>query len=250
MTDAPMTDAGTPFRSPDLATNPATDPATNLATHRATCLEHGPLKTQGVRAARPLSAAVRLGLTLGLGFGLGSLGLGSCAQLKSDPVATAPVLNLDLIATQVHQLTNEQRMTHNLRPLSEDAALATIARTHSQDMADREFFDHVTPEGVTPSDRGFAANYRCRKDYPGYYTEGIAENLYMTDRFHSVTTYNGVPAAYRWMTELEVAEATVQGWMESPGHRENILTETYDREGIGVVLDPETHKIYVTQNFC
>ncbi|MEB3164514.1 MAG: CAP domain-containing protein [Prochlorothrix sp.] len=180
----------------------------------------------------------------------GTLVLMGCEDLQPDPLATAPVLDLALIEQQVHQLTNEQRIAHDLRPLATDDVLVDIARAHSQDMADREYFEHVTPDGATPADRGFAQNYRCRKDYPGYYTEGIAENLYMTDRFHSVTTYNGVPTAYQWMTELDIAEATVQGWMDSPGHRENILTETYDREGIGVVLDSETLKIYVTQNFC
>lgn len=180
----------------------------------------------------------------------GTLVLAGCESLRPDPLATAPVLDLVLIEQQVHQLTNEQRIAYNLRPLATDDVLVDIARAHSQDMADREYFEHVTPDGVTPADRGFAQNYHCRKDYPGYYTEGIAENLYMTDRFHSVTTYNGVPTAYQWMTELDIAEATVQGWMDSPGHRKNILTETYDREGIGVVLDSETLKIYVTQNFC
>ncbi len=37
--------------------------------------------------------------------------------------------------------------------------------------------------------------------------------------------------------------------MNSPGHRENILTEIYDREGIGVEITDD-HKVYVTQNFC
>lgn len=197
------------------------------------------------RCFSAIASTITSTVVLGLSFGLGA-----CDRITTNPEATAPLLDVGLIETQVHQLTNEQRIAHNLRPLTTDAALATIARTHSRDMADRQFFDHVNPDGKSPSDRGFAQNYPCRKDYPDYYTEGIAENLYMTDRFNSVTTYNDVPAAYDWMHELDLAEATVQGWMNSPGHRANILTGTYDREGIGVVVDEATHKVYVTQNFC
>ncbi len=47
----------------------------------------------------------------------------------------------------------------------------------------------------------------------------------------------------------ELAELVVDGWMDSSGHRENILKDSYDLEGIGVAID-STEQVYITQNFC
>jgi uncharacterized protein YkwD len=47
---------------------------------------------------------------------------------------------------------------------------------------------------------------------------------------------------------VEIAQSTVSGWMESPGHRENILTSTYDSEGIGITVSSDdkviSHKTF------
>jgi uncharacterized protein YkwD len=51
------------------------------------------------------------------------------------------------------------------------------------------------------------------------------------------------------MTMEEIASQVVNGWMNSPGHRENILNARYDREGIGIAVSSDG-KVYVTQNFC
>ncbi|AOY80643.2 CAP domain-containing protein [Moorena producens JHB] len=124
-----------------------------------------------------------------------------------------------------------------------------MARNHSQDMAKIKFFSHQTPEGKSPTDRAIAAGYTCRKNYGSYYTHGIAENIYMSHLYRSIIYYNGVPA-YNWMTQGEIANSTVAGWMSSPGHRKNILTATYDREGIGVAVSKERNEVYITKNFC
>ena len=47
----------------------------------------------------------------------------------------------------------------------------------------------------------------------------------------------------------EIAQSTVDGWMDSEDHRKNILTEKFDREGIGVVISDDD-KVYITQNMC
>jgi uncharacterized protein YkwD len=66
--------------------------------------------------------------------------------------------------------------------------------------------------------------------------------------YDSVTYYNGIPR-YAWNTQEEIAQSTVDGWMTSPGHRQNILTSTYNREGIGVAIDSD-NKVYITEDFC
>jgi len=59
---------------------------------------------------------------------------------------------------------------------------------------------------------------------------------------------NGV-AYYDWNSSEKIAGKALAGWMKSPGHRENILTPQWKREGIGVEIGPD-EKVYITQNFC
>ncbi len=63
-----------------------------------------------------------------------------------------------------------------------------------------------------------------------------------------MTTVNGT-AYYDWNSADTLARKVVAGWMHSPGHRKNILTPHWKREGIGVAIGAG-EKVYVTQNFC
>jgi uncharacterized protein YkwD len=166
-------------------------------------------------------------------------------------VANSPqiVISISALEQQIHQLINQERQQYNLTLLTFDSKLSYIARQHSQDMALRNFLSHKTPEGTTPTERGNAAGYACRKNYGNYYTEGIAENIFMSHLYSSITYYNGVPH-HNWMSQIDIAKSTVMGWMSSPGHRQNILTATYDKQGIGVAVSQERNQVYITQNFC
>lgn len=148
----------------------------------------------------------------------------------------------------VHQLINQERQVHGLGPLGYDAALADIARNHSTDMAVLDYFAHENPAGEEPTDRGERQGYDCRKNYGTYYTYGIAENIFQGWLYSSIT-YQGFIEHKNWSTTQEIAEDAVVGWMNSPGHRANILDDTYDLEGIGVSI-AANDKVYVTQNFC
>ncbi|MGL5058366.1 MAG: CAP domain-containing protein [Microcoleus sp.] len=159
------------------------------------------------------------------------------------------ILSISGTEHEIHQVINQQRQKYGLAKLSFDAKLSEIAREHSKDMAKRNFFSHESPEGKTPTNRGAIAGYKCRKNYGNYYTEGLAENIFKSHLYKSIVYYNGVPS-YDWMIQSEIAQSTVSGWMSSPGHRKNILTATYNKEGIGVAISLERNEIYVTQNFC
>jgi len=150
---------------------------------------------------------------------------------------------------QIHNLINNEREAKGLHPLAFDTELSTIASIHSVDMARRNFIAHDNPDGQDPTARGLEIGYTCHKELgDGYYTEGIAENLFQNYLYDSYTQY-GNNTIYEWITPEEIAESTVDGWMQSPGHRENILTKTYDREGIGVAVSFD-YKVYITENFC
>jgi uncharacterized protein YkwD len=150
---------------------------------------------------------------------------------------------------RVHELINQQRTARGLASLPVDRVLAAIARTHSEDMAVRQYFAHVNPEGQNPTARGTADGYICRKTYGSYYTYGIAENLFLNNLYSSATFYSNRETVYTWNSPEEIAQTTVFGWMNSSGHRENILTPTFDREGIGVAIGLDD-KVYITEDFC
>ena len=158
-------------------------------------------------------------------------------------------INTSFLEERVHELVNDERMANGLNALDPDLRLSEIARLHSQDMAANNYFEHVNLQGQDATDRGTAAGYTCRKDYGSYYTYGLAENLFQNNLYDSVTYLNSDPISYDWNSVEEIAQTSVDGWMESPGHRRNILTPTFDREGIGVAIATDD-KVYITENFC
>lgn len=179
----------------------------------------------------------------------------SCAKKQPPPPADRateqrgkPRMHVSSLEKKIHVLVNHERQKQGLQPLAWDDSLAAIARTHSKDMTARNYFAHDSPEGYDFSYRYKQASYACnvrvdRTIYMG------AENLAQNNLYNSVTTMNGVPTSYDWNSEDKLAESTVQGWMNSPGHRKNILTPHFKSEGIGIFIAPDD-KVYVTQNFC
>lgn len=148
------------------------------------------------------------------------------------------------LESAVHQQVNFERQKNFLPVLDHDATLAAIALAHSQDMALNNFFEHENLAGQTAADRGNAVGYTCVKDYGSFFTAGISENI-----FQGYIYLSFGPRGRTYITLSDLAFEIVDGWMNSPGHRENILTETYDREGIGVAIGDE-ESVWVTQNFC
>ncbi|MDE2807218.1 MAG: CAP domain-containing protein [Gemmatimonadota bacterium] len=138
---------------------------------------------------------------------------------------------------EVEQIVYE--FTNLVRPIRWDSHLASVARAHSEDMAATGHFDHVNLKGQSPTDRGLAMGYDCYKDYGSYYTRGIGENIYKYP-------YSSVPVFGD--SSEEMASKLVDGWMASPGHRENILNPAYDRIGVGIAIRGSW--LYATQNFC
>lgn len=160
-----------------------------------------------------------------------------------------PQIDVAALERKIHELTNTQRRSRGVPELRFDDRIATVARTHSQDMVSRGFFEHINPNGENPTDRGKKLGYKCVKNYGSYYTEGLSENLMLTYLFESELKHTGIPIGYNWHTPEEIAQNTIDGWMNSPGHRRTLLTATYDREGIGVVISSD-REVFVTQNFC
>lgn len=148
---------------------------------------------------------------------------------------------------RIHVLINNERRKQGL-PITEwDDALAGIARKHSRDMAQRAYFAHSSPEGHDFSYRYRQEGYSCAIRSGNTIYQG-AENIALMNLYNSVTTING-EAFYDWNSEEQLAARTVEGWMNSSGHRKNILDQHWGHEGIGIHIAPG-NKVYITQNFC
>ncbi len=176
--------------------------------------------------------------------------------MKSQPVrespmpgpGKAPSINGLELEIKIHDLINKERRKQGLSLLAWDDALSNIARKHSRDMAKRNYFSHDTPEGHDFSYRYSEAGYSCSIRGQGHISYGGAENIFQNNLYDRVTIVNGIPY-YDWNSEDTIAESTVRGWMNSRGHRKNILAPYWRTEGIGVAILPDG-KVYITQNFC
>lgn len=159
------------------------------------------------------------------------------------------VFNATSLAARVHELINRVRQENGRSVLGMDAALASLARAHSKDMAAHMFFGHVNLDERDATARGAAAGYLCHKAADPYYTYAIAENIFATYRHSSILLVNGRVVKSEGKSEEEIARETVDAWMNSSDHRENILNPCVGREGIGIAIAKDD-LVFVTEYFC
>ena len=125
------------------------------------------------------------------------------------------------------KLANRDRLLNGLPLLTEDPLLAHSAQLHAQDMMERQYYAHVTPEGKTPSDRFSEVGGMV----------GVGENIVEQKGALGARLTYGLVEQYQ------------KGWMYSDGHRQNLLTPEYRRCGYGIAVNPLTGEVYAVQNF-
>lgn len=114
-------------------------------------------------------------------------------------------VSLDSSSEQyMSKLVNKERVSRGLREIIFDDQLRDIGRNHCKDMFERGYFSHYTPEGFSPFDR---------MDEKGIIYEAAGENLALSPN----------------------ADIAMQGLMNSPGHKANILSTNFGRIGIGII---------------
>ncbi len=132
-------------------------------------------------------------------------------------------------AERVLQLVNAERAAHGCGPLKISDQLTQAARRESRDMATQHFFSHTEPDGTTPE---------MRVKDTGYVYQMVGENI---------------------VADTEDADDAVDAWMNSPGHRANILTCAFRETGIAVYEQdddaqvegvPGVYRAYWTQVFA
>lgn len=133
-------------------------------------------------------------------------------QVLNIPSVDAAVLDYE---KEVVRLVNEIRVKNGLKELTYDWELSRVARYKSQDMKDNRYFSHTSPTYGSPFQmiKNFGLSYRSAG-------ENIAKGY-------------------------KTPQAVVNGWMNSSGHRANILNASYNRIGVGYVANGN----YWTQMF-
>ncbi|MCG8485561.1 MAG: CAP domain-containing protein, partial [Clostridia bacterium] len=129
------------------------------------------------------------------------------AKLSEQPSETNEPPSTDEIAQfeqEVVRLVNVERINADLEPLNHNVDLSSVARTKSQDMVDNSYFSHTSPTYGSPFDmmKSFGINY----SYAG-------ENIAMGQA---------------------TPEAVVKSWMNSDGHKRNILSANFTDLGVGL----------------
>ena len=117
---------------------------------------------------------------------------------------------------EVFNLINKQRTNNGLSALKIDEEVQNVARIKAQDMVSNNYFSHQSPTYGSPFD--MLKSYKISYKSAG---ENIAANSSNT--------------------------GAVNAWMNSSGHRANILNSNYNYTGIGVVSSPKYGKVYVQQ---
>ena len=122
--------------------------------------------------------------------------------------------NMNSDEKEVFDLINKQRTNNGLAALKNDSEVQTAARIKAQDMVDNNYFSHTSPTYGSPFDmlKSFKISYKTAG-------ENIAGN--------------------------SSNSSAVTAWMNSSGHKANILNSNFNYTGIGVVSSPKYGKMYV-----
>ena len=121
-----------------------------------------------------------------------------------NPVEDEPTVGEEEYVIEVLNIINQRRAENGAGPLEIDNDLSEVALGHSLDMAERNFFDHNNPDGLSPFAR--------MKNY-GISYSAAAENI---------------------AAGQQTPEAVMEAWMNSDGHRKNLLNPVYTKIGIGI----------------
>lgn len=141
-----------------------------------------------------------------------SANIGSNSSGNSSQQSNTSSLSSDELET--FNLINQQRINNGLSELKIDNELQRVARIKAQDMVDNNYFDHNSPTYGTPFNmmKNFGITYKTAG-------ENIAGNSNNS--------------------------SAVTAWMNSSGHRANILNSSYNYTGLAVVSSPRYGKVYV-----
>lgn len=177
----------------------------------------GILNTMKPSTTSPVSDHAKVGLGL-----LGMLAmLGMLTTLTETVLRGNPSMVAEVVRSVIVNTTNTNRTEHGAGLLTINPQLTLAAQRKAQDMAQKGYFAHVSPEGVTPWSWFSGTGYRF--------------------------THAGENLAVRFSD----SETIVRAWMNSDGHRANLLNPDFTEIGIGIAEGEYKGKkaIFVVQLF-
>jgi len=133
---------------------------------------------------------------------------------SSDSQGSTTTSQLTADEQEVFDLINAKRVANGLSSLRIDDELQNVARIKAQDMVDNNYFSHSSPTYGSPFD--MIKSYGIKYKTAGENIAGNSSN-----------------------------SAAVNAWMNSEGHRANILNSSFNYTGIGVISSPKYGKVYV-----
>ena len=144
----------------------------------------------------------------------GTAGSGNTSSRETTSGSTQTNSSMNTDEKEIFELINQKRAENGLAALKVDNEVQRVARIKAQDMVNNNYFSHTSPTYGSPFEmlKSFKISYKTAG-------ENIAGNSSNT--------------------------ATVEAWMNSSGHRANILNGNYNYTGIGVVSSPKYGKMYV-----
>ena len=137
----------------------------------------------------------------------------------------------DKAETLIREAINEEREAAGVGALAPDDSLSATARSHSQDMHDRDFYRHRNPEGEEPWDRA-----ACRAGEVIHRGEIGAMNN------------SGSDETYQTRDTDELAAFVVDGWRGSQSHYQNMVDRQWQSVGVGIYIGDD--EFFATAMFC
>ena len=144
----------------------------------------------------------------------GSSNSGSSSSGNSASNSGTQTSNMNSDEKEIFDLINKQRTNNGLTALKHDNGVQRVARIKAQDMVDNNYFSHTSPTYGSPFD--MLKNFKISYKTAGENIAGNSSN-----------------------------SSAVTAWMNSSGHKANILNSSFNYTGIGVVSSPKYGKMYV-----
>jgi uncharacterized protein YkwD len=142
-------------------------------------------------------------------------------DLLRPPLGEEKLQEIESLEVQCLNEVNRLRQSHRLVPLAFSENLLQVARSYSRRMAEEKFFSHNDPEGRSVRERVNEANIKWRM---------VGENLAFSNGY------------------INPVAISLRGWMDSPGHRRNILDPDWRHTAIGVWISADG-TVYFTEIF-
>ena len=140
-----------------------------------------------------------------------------------------------VIERSIQHHTNKERRKRGLKPLKGHKPLIRAARDHSRWMARTRRYSHTGIGGTNPHQRATKS---------GFVGTATGENIWNT-RGRSGKAWR---SRFRWRGDWQLGKAAVISWLNSPGHRQNLLSPQWNCSGMGVGIN-RRRRIYLTQVF-